>query len=850
MFRLGLKNLLAKKRRVASTAFAVLLGVAFLAGALVLTDTIGKTFDDLFAQVNEGVDAQVRSDEVVDSEIGDLRGRIDADLLATVLITDGVAAAEGEVSGFAQLVDPEGDPIGNPGQGAPTLGFSWSDIDELNPLVLEPGSRAPSGPDEVMIDKKSADDADFALGDQVTVLFEGPPQSFEIVGIAKFGDADSPLGASMAIFDLETAQAVLGEPGKFDAIGVVAADGVSQEELRDNLAAALDGANGVEVITGDELIAESQDQVAEALGFFNTFMLVFAGVAVFVGAFIIFNTFSIIVAQRSREMALLRALGASRSQVFGSIQIEAFAVGVVASIAGIGAGVLVASGLKALLAGFGIDIPSSSVVFRTRTVVVSLIVGVGVTMVSSIVPALRASRTPPMAAMRTAAIDTSGRSRIRAVLGVVVTAAGVGAVLAGLFGSGGNGAGLVGLGAALVFLGVAVLGPVIARPFCRLIGAPIRRFRGVAGELAAENAGRNPKRTSATAAALMIGVGLVAFITIFAASAKASINRIVDESFIGDLVVDSGTYAFGGLSPELAERLNGLPEVAAASGVRVGYAEVAGSTDVLYGIDGRHMGEIVDVGVVTGRIEDLGPTDLAVYEKKAEDEGWTIGSTVTVRFAEVGEREFTVALLYTENQLAGNYFISQDAFEAVFPTQLDFQVYVLLRDDADVDQARSKVEGIAADYANADVQDLTEYKQSQADQINQLLGLIYALLALSVLIALIGIANTLALSVVERVHELGLLRAVGMTRRQVRSSVRWESVIISLLGAVLGLAIGIFFGWAVMRALRGEGFEELSIPITQLGVLVILSSVVGVLAAVMPARRAARLDVLRAIAAE
>lgn len=849
MLRIGLKNLLAKKRRILSTAVAVMLGVAFLSGALVLTDTIGRTFDDLFAQVNEGVDAQVRNVEVIEAGFGEIRGRIDESLLELVLATDGVAAADGDVFGFAQLVDPDGSPIGSPGQGPPTLGFSWTDVEELNPLVLMPGSRPPAGPDEVVIDKRSADDAGFEVGDRVTVLVQGPPREFEIVGIARFGNVDSPLGATMAVFDLGTAQDLLAEPGRFDTINAVAEPGVSETELRDRLAAALADQEGIEVITGSQLVKESQDAVADALGFFNTFMLIFAGVAVFVGSFIIFNTFSIIVAQRSREMALLRALGASRSQVFGSIQVEAVVVGLAASILGIGAGVLVAQGLKALLAGFGIDIPTGAVEFRTRTVVVSLVVGIGVTMVSSVVPALRASRTPPMAAMRSAMVEPTSSSPVRAAVGALVTAGGVALVLVGLLG--GNGAAeQVGLGAALVFLGVAVLGPVIARPFTKVLGFPIRRLRGVSGELAVENAARNPKRTSASAAALMIGVGLVAFITIFAESAKASIDRIVDESFVGDFVIDSGSFGFGGISPALAERLGELPLVEAASGVRLGFAEVGGSTDVVFGIDHTTVDAIVDVGVAEGRVADLGPTDLAVHTRKAENEGWELGTVVPVRFAEAGTQQFTVALLFTENQLAGNFFVSHEAFERFFPTQLDFQVYVLVRDGADIDAARAGIEAVAEDFANAEVLDLTEFKQSQADQINQLLGLVYALLALSVLIALIGIANTLALSIVERTQELGLLRAVGMTRRQIRSAVRWESVIISMLGAVLGVVIGVFFGWAVMRALQDEGFRELAIPPFQLLVLMAVSAVVGVVAAVAPARRAARLDVLRAISSE
>ncbi len=847
MIRLTLENLLARKFRLISTAISILIGIAFLAGTLVLTDTLGATFDDLFSEVNAGIDVEVRSADEIDTGFGPIRGRIDEAILDDVLASPNVAKAAGGVGGYAQLVDPEGVPMGNPGQGAPTLGFSATDIDELNPTTLVEG-RSPAGPGEVVIDAKSAKDGPFAVGDPVTILLQGPPREFEVVGIVKFGRADSPLGASLAIFDLDTAQEVMAEPGMVDVIDVVAAEGVSPEDLRDELAAVVP--EGVEVITGEELTEEGQNAVGDALSFFNTFMLIFAAVALFVASFIIYNTFSILVVQRTREMALLRALGAKRGQILGAVLLEAVIIGVVASALGLVAGLGVASLLKGLLAALGISIPSGPVVFSTRTIWLSLVVGVLVTAGAALAPSRRASTVAPMAAIREVEIDESGRSRVRMIAGVALLVGGLTVLLWGLFGSPPNTLVAIGGGVVLVFLGVAALGPIAALPFSRVVGLPLARFRGVPGELARENAMRNPKRTSTTAAALMIGVGLVASISILAESAKASINKIIDDAFIGDLVVDSGTFGFGGLSPELATRLNELPEVEAASGVRLGFAELDGEPQILYGIDPATMGSIVDVGVIAGSVEAMGVDDIAVHEEYAADQGLEIGDTIEMTFAQTGLQSLNVSVLYTKDELTGDFFIGNPAYEANYQDIFDFQVYVLRDPGASPDQARAAVEAVATNFANAEVQDLEQYKQAQADQINQLLGLIYALLALAILIALIGIANTLALSILERTHELGLLRAVGMTRRQLRTAVRWESVLIALLGTTLGAGVGLFFGWAMVRALRDDGFTELRIPVSQLLIVLVVAVAAGVLAATQPARRAAKLDILKAIGTE
>jgi len=857
--RVTIKGLLAHKLRFALTALAVMLGVAFMSGTMVLTDTISRTFDNLFADVNRGTDAYVRSRQSLSSGFGGpvrrQRGRVPASRVPEIESVDGAAAAEGNLQFYAQLVDKKGDSVGNPGQGAPTFGFNWGPVKALNPYRLEPGSRAPDGPDQVVIDAGSAKDAGFSVGDTVTILTQGPPKPYQIVGIAKFGDADSAAGASAALFDTPTAQAITGATDQFDSISVVANPGVSQETLRDRIAAKLDNLDNkaYQVLTGAQITKENQSDIKNALQFFNVALIVFALIALFVGTFIIFNTFSIVVAQRLREMALLRALGASGRQVLGSVLTEAVLVGLFASVIGLGVGIVLSSGLKALLDAFGLDIPAGGTVVSAQTVIVALVVGTGVTILSAIVPARKASRVPPMVAMRDVAIEERPHSGRRILIGFGIVVAGVLALFAGLFG--GAGIQLVGLGALIVFIGVFVLGPAVARPLSDAIGWPAARLRGVTGTLARDNAMRNPKRTSATAAALMIGVALVGFITIFAASAKESINAQVDESFKADYVISTGTgfgAGFGGFSPTLATDVSKLPQVGGSSPLRFNHAEFGGSSEFFAGVDPRSATEVFNMKVEEGKVGDLAePNSVGISRSVADDKHWRIGSRVPAQFPN-GATPLTVKTIYGNGNQQGfsDYTLSLATVTQHYTAQLDQYVFVKLASGVSPLEGRKAIDGVLKAYPNAELQDRTEFKDSQAAQINQLLGLIYVMLLLAVIIALIGIANTLALSIYERTRELGLLRAVGMSRRQLRSSIRWESVIISLLGTLLGLVIGLFFGWAVVEALKDQGFTRFAPPGGQLVLVVIVGGFAGVLAAVFPARRAAKLDVLRAVTIE
>jgi putative ABC transport system permease protein len=650
------------------------------------------------------------------------------------------------------------------------------------------------------------------------------------------------------MFDTPTAQQLTGLDGQFNDIAATAASGVSQQELTDSIRSVLPPGN--EALTGDALVKESQTDIHDNLSFFSTFMLVFAVIAVFVGSFVIYNTFSIIVAQRSKEMALLRAIGATRRQVLGSVLGEAAVIGAVFSVVGLVAGIGLASLLKALLGAVGFDVPATGTVVTPTAMIVGFLTGFIVTMVVAFFPARRASKVPPIAAMRDVALDSSGNSKVRFGAGLAVLASGIGLLCLGLFGKGSNALLSVGGGAAITFLGVAALGPVFAGPAARLLGAPLARGRGITGRLARENAMRNPKRTSSTAAALMIGVGLVGFFTIFSASFTASTNATIDKQYHGDFMIDSGQEGQGkaGLSHDVATQIAAVPGVNAVLAVQTSNAEVNGSGSGIAGVETGPLDQLADLQVLQGSFRSLDASGIAVSQQYADDHGYTLGSSVPARF-ESGSTEFTVDVIYKNRDLVGDYFLSREGFQAHVDTQNDAELFVGA-DKSELASVRTAIDDITKPYPTATVQDVSEFKADQAAQINTLLTLVYVLLFLAIVIALLGIANTLALSIFERTRELGLMRAVGMTRRQVRSTVRLESVIIALLGTALGLMIGLFFGWAVVKALSSEGLNTLAVPAGPLVVVVLAAIVAGISAAILPARRASRLDILPAISSD
>jgi putative ABC transport system permease protein len=842
MFSLTIKSILAKKVRFLLTGVAVILGVAFMAGTLVLTDTIKQSYDDVAGKVYESTDAVVRSSREVKGDDGEQRGTVPASLLAKVRAVKGVQAAEAQQVGVAVVVAHNGTLLdANPNRAIP-VAVAWQSTPELNPMEIVSG-HAPRAPDEVVIDRMSMRKGEYRLGETVHVVSQAGSHPYRLAGVVTYAGRDSAVGAQVIAFAPETAARVLGTPGRYTAIQVVAASGVSERQVVANLQAALHGAQDTEVITGAAATDETREASGASLQFINMFLMSFAIVALVVGSFVIYNTFSITVAQRTKENALLRAIGAKRKQVTRSVMLEALFTGIFASAVGAAAGIGAAEALRLVLEAFGLELPASETVVKSSTIVISMVTGIVVTVVAAYLPARKAAKVAPIEAMRDVAVEPTRTSKKRVVFGTLVAA--TGAVFIGMGLSDGQ-AGSVGMGAFGVFVGVAVLGPVIAKPFARIVGAPLPRLRGTAGRLARENATRNPRRTASTASALMIGLALVAFITTFAASGRESVATTIDNAMKSEWIVDT-QYGMGGLSPSVAKAIDALPETESVTGLRFLDVKVNGSVKNLGAFDPANVEQNIEIDQRSGDYRKLGLNEVAVQVDEAKKESVHLGDTVKMFFPETGVRPLRVVSIYGTKDPLGSYAISIAAFDANVSTHADDVVLVANAPGVGMSEARNAIETVLKPYPTATLRTEDEFKGSVANEINKILNLVYVLLAMALVIALFGIANTLALSVFERTKEFGLLRAVGMSRTQVRSTVRWESVLIALLGTTLGTAIGLGFSWALVQALGDAGITKLSIPVGQLGVIVVLAAVAAVVAAAWPARRAAKLDVLEAI---
>jgi putative ABC transport system permease protein len=849
VFRLTLQTIRARKGRFVLTAVAVVLGVAFMAGTLVLADTINRASDGISATKFAGTDAVVQSRGRVDNgQGGTTRGTIPSSVVDTVRRVDGVAGADSVVDGSAWLVRRDGKLIDDRSGQATPIGMAWPTTRALNPLHLVAG-HAPTAAGDVVIDRASARTTRFAPGDSVRVLTPSGSAQYTVSGIATYGSADDAGGAGVVAFTPAAAARVLGDPGRVDSVRAVAAAGVSPSELVTRIRSALAGTpgyGGVEVITGQAALAAARHDAHQGIAFMSVFLLVFAVVALVVGGFVIFNSFSITVAQRTRETAMLRAIGSSRRQVLRSVVGEAVVIGLAASATGVAAGIGLARGLFALLESFGVELPSGSIVVQSTALAVPMVVGTLVTVAAAYLPARRASKIAPVAAMREVAIDGSGGSRGRAVAGLLLTGLGIAAVAAGVGGDGA--AALVGFGALAVFAGVITLGPAVGSRFVRLVGAPIAAVRGTPAALARDNAARNPKRTAATASALAIGVALVVLISVFAASARASIDANINHALRSDWII-TPLQSEDGLSPSVARSVDALPQTASVTTFRVASATHDGSTVQVSGIDPATVGQHLDLGVKHGAVTALGMRDIGVLQQTAKNEGLHVGDDVTMTFPQTGVQHFRVAMIYGLQDPLGDYTMSQQAFDANVAHVRDQAVFVLNTPGVSQQQARTAIGSVLAATPTARLHTPAEFEAEIAGRIDQLLNLIYVLLLLAVLIALFGVANTLALSVVERRRELGLLRAVGMQRRQLRASVRWEAVLVALLGTALGAALGVGFGIALVKAVSTQGIDHLAVPVVRLAVIMGAGAAAAVLAAALPARRAARLDVLKAIGA-
>lgn len=843
MFRIALKGILGRKARLVLTSLAVILGTAFLSGTSVFTATLDRTFNNLFEDVFKNIDGYVRSTEVIEGEFGlQERQRIPAELLDQVKAVPGVDDAVPDIQAFARIIGKDGTPLGSEGAGPPTFGSVA--VEFKGALWTISDGRFPSGPDEVALDEASAKNGGYVVGDTVKVVAQSGSREFTMVGIASYGDVRSPGGATFALFDVPTAAEFLGRPGFVDAILVVGDGSRTDAELARDIDAIFDPALKIETLTGAQITQETQDDIGQALSFFGILLTVFSMIALGVGSFVIYNVFSISAAQRQRENALLRAIGASKRQVTRAMLIESVVVGVFGSIAGFAGGIGLTVGLSSLLRAVGIDLPTGGLVVPPAAAVQTIVVGLLVTVASAWLPARRAGKVPPLAAMRATAIETAGPGRKRTALALALILLGIaviGAVTAGASNS------LLGVGVLLVFAGTIVLGPVIARPVALFLGRPAAALRGVTGVMARQNAARNPKRTSRTAAPVLIGVALVAAVSALAASINGQISDIFTKQFTGDFVVSSQAQGFGGLSPSLADELGRIEGVGNASGIGTLLVRIDDKGRLLTVITPSTIEGNYDIGLVAAKYSDLDADGIFISREYSEDEMLTVGSTIDVVLADTTVRTLTVRGIYEFNDLAGNRVVSREMFAGANVNSFDFGVYITLAPGADSGEVRERLQAAVDDYGQGKLLSKGEYIDEQAGQVNQLLGLIYGLLFLSVIIAIVGIIITLLLSVFERQREIGLLRAVGMTRGQVRTTVRWESVITSILGAVLGIVLGLALGWVVVFSLRDQGLTSFQVPVSTTIMILVLSFIVGVLAAVYPAWRATKVDVLDAL---
>ena len=850
MTRVALRGLASRKLRAFTTWLAIFLGVALVAGTYVLTDTINKSFNEIFTESLKGTDVAITaSTDITTEDTGP--PPFDASVLERVKRVDGVAAAAGSVFASGRFVDEDGERIGT--SFAPN--FISSHLPPRFETLDYVSGHPPRDAGEVSIDTQTADTGDLRIGGRLSLAGAEQVKSYRVVGLTKLGDSNFG-GAGIAQLMLPEAQRITDRVREFDQISVAAGDGVSPEELRERVARVLPPSLIAE--TGDEAAERQSDDIADDLSFLRIALLVFAGVSLFVGAFQIFNTFSITVAQRTREFGMLRTLGASRPQILSSVGLEALFLGLLGAATGLLGGLGFAIGINELFKAVGIDLPNTGLVVGTRTIVVSVLVGVVVTLLAALVPALRATRVTPMAALTQSELAEQRKpGRLPAVIAIVVGAIGLAMTLVGLFAGiedSGSAAGLLGGGAFLVLLGTSLFSPRLVRPLASLAGRPLERLRGISGRLARENAMRKPGRTATTAAALMIGLALVVFVTVFASGIKSSVAKTIDESFRSDVILQN-TDGFSPIPRGAVEAARDAEGVATVSSISYSAGRTKGKDVRVAGVDPTTINQVLALTFVKGgspaMLGGLAPNQAIVDEAWAGSNGVNVGDTLRVRTPTERTAVFRVAgEVEGELDLLGNVVVGERAIIRLFGARQPSIAFARLAPGANSGDVKEAVEGaLDKRFPTVEVRNQDEVKENQERQVNSLLGLIYALLSLAIIVSLFGIVNTLALSIHERTRELGMLRAVGMSRRQVRTMVRYEAVITALIGALLGTVLGLVFAALVSRPLADEGFS-LSYPVATLIVLLVLAGLAGVVAAIGPARRAARLDVLQALAYE
>lgn len=840
MFRLSLKMTLARKGRLLLTSLAIILGTSFLSGTTIFSDTINSTFDRLFTDVFRDVDAYVRSTDSVDTGFGEQRAPSPISALEIILGVDGVSAAVGDMQSFARVIGKGGKPLGED-QGPPTFGGIASESSAA--LWNVETGRLPVGPTELMLDRATATAGEFTVGDAVRVNALSGTREFTLVGIANYGDISSPGGATFALFDQPTASDFLLKPGFVDAFLVVGDGSLSDAELARAIDAALPDDAKLETLTGAQITEETTSQIKTVLSFFTAFLTAFSFIALGIGCFVIYNVFSITAAQRQRESALLRAIGASRRQVTVSLLVEALIVGLIGSVIGFITGIGLSRALSALLNAIGLEIPSSGLTIATSAITQTVLIGTTITVLSAILPALRSGRVPPLAAIQDTALDTVQKITRRVAIGLVLIIAGAVALIASI-----NGASvtILGLGVLGVFAGVLVLGPALSKPIAMLLGKPVAKLRGVTGAMSQQNAARNPKRTARTAAPVLIGVALVTAFTALAASVKNEIRETIGSSFRGDYALSVNNRGFGGIPVSVTDQINQLPEVDRATGVGFIAAKVGDESPFVLVFDPKTNEDLYDLEMLSGKQSDLAKNEILIEADKAEEKNLQISSSLQVTL--VDGRSISMTVAGTFKDAYGNYAFSRELFEDSTSPLFDSFIYIKIAEGTDDMSARKAIGAISSDLGIGTLESRDEYIDSQAGQVDQFLALIYGLLFLSVIIAIVGIIITLLLSVFERKREIGLLRAVGMTRSQVRMMVRWESVITSLFGAITGVVLGIMTGIVIVVSLNESGLSAFTLPIVSTLYILLGAFVIGIVAAVFPAWRATRTEIISAIA--
>ncbi len=848
MLQVALKGLAGRKLRAFLTGFAIVLGVAMVSGTFVLTDTLKAGFGEIFTSVYKSSDAVVTGKSAIgNGNNGNIAPSMPESLLAKVQSLPDVSAAKGGVSDQAQLVGRDGKVISN--GFAPGLAFSVdpNGTQQFNPLVLTSGTW-PRGPHEIAIDKSTADKKHYTVGNTIGAVARGPVQQYRITGVVKLGDVSSIGGATMAIFDLPTAQKIFGKVGQLDAIDVAARQGISPAQLVAEIKPILPPT--AQVRSGTQEAAKQVQDTSAFTSILQKFLLAFGGIALFVGIFVIANTLSITIAQRAREFGTLRTLGATRRQVMVSVIVEGGVIGILASVSGLFIGLGIAKGLEALFVSFGIDLPHGNTIFATRTVIVSLVVGTVVTVLASLLPALRATRVEPIAAVREGVLPPSRLARFGMPAALVTLAVALALLLFGGLATGASGVQrllAIGLGVVISFIGMALAAPKLVPPLASTLGWPGARFGGVSGSLARENAMRHPARTASTAAALMIGLALVTAVGVLASGIKATFEQAVDQQFLGDYALTSENgFTPTGVASEQA--LRGVPGVLVVSGVRAGEGKVFGSHINVTGVE-PNVGRVIKITWKSGGPgvpAALGDTGAFISSTYAKDHHLVMGSPIPLELPTGETVPLRVRGIFkapSGGSPFGNVTISTSLFDRIYQEPQNVFAFINMAGGV-TPQNTAALTSALQEFPDAKIQTESAFKKQQEAGINVFLNLLYVLLSLSILVSLFGIVNTLVLSVFERTRELGMLRAVGLTRRQTRRMIRHESVVTALIGASLGIPLGVGLALLVGQAL---GSFTLAIPWGTLIVFVIAAIIAGLLAAIFPARRAARLNVLAAL---